>query len=66
MEFIVKQSNKKNEITISKELLIEIVDLLKHVECTCVWSDRDQQYIKINDVPEGLVDDLQLKLKLAV
>jgi hypothetical protein len=60
MEFTLK--NNKNNISISKELLENIINILDKVECTCIWSDRDQQYIKVNDIPKSLVDELIFNL----
>ena len=63
MNFTVKAS--KNEISISKETMRTLNSLLDNVECTCVWSEQDNQYIKIQDVPTELVDELILKMRLA-
>ena len=63
MNFTVKAS--KNEISISKEMMRTLISLLDKVECTCVWSEQDNQYIKIHDVPTELVDELILKMRLA-
>ena len=63
MNFTVKAS--KNEISISKEMMRTLISLLDKVECTCVWSDQDNQYIKFHDVPTELVDELILKMRLA-
>lgn len=63
MNFTVKAS--KNEISISKETMRALISLLYKVECTCVWSEQDNQYIKIQDVPTELVDELILKMRLA-
>lgn len=63
MNFTVKAS--KNEISISKETMRSLISLLDKVECTCVWSEQDNQYIKIQDVPTELVNELILKMRLA-
>ena len=63
MEFTVKTS--KNEISISKETMRTLISLLDKVECTCIWSKQDNQYIKVQDVPTELVDELILKMRLA-
>lgn len=66
MEFTLKSSNKnKNSKTVSipKKTVEEIIDILSNVECTCVWSDRDNQYIKVNDVPSEIVEELNMLIK---
>ena len=63
MNFTVKAS--KNEISISKETMKKLISLLDKVDCTCVWSEEDNQYIKIQDIPTELVDELILKMRLA-
>lgn len=63
MNFTVKTS--KNEISISKETMKKLISLLDKVDCTCVWSEEDNQYIKIQDIPTELVDELILKMRLA-
>ena len=63
MNFTVKASN--NEISISKETMKALISLLDKVDCTCVWSEQDNQYIKIQDIPSELVDELILKMKFA-
>ena len=63
MNFTVKTS--KNEISISKETMKALISLLDKVDCTCIWSEQDNQYIKIQDIPTELVDELILKMRLA-
>lgn len=63
MNFTVKTS--KNEISISKETMKKLISLLDKVDCTCIWSEQDNQYIKIQDIPTELVDELILKMRLA-
>lgn len=63
MDFTVKVS--KGEISISRETMNSLISLLDKVECTCVWSAKDNQYIKVQDVPSGLVNELITKIKLA-
>ena len=63
MNFTVKTS--KNEISISKETMKKLISLLDKVDCTCVWSEEDNQYVKIQDIPSELVDELILKMRLA-
>ena len=63
MNFTVKTS--KNEISISKETMKKLISLLDKVDCTCIWSEQDNQYIKIQDIPSELVDELILKMRLA-
>ena len=63
MDFTIKSNG--NEVSISKSTVKELISILDKVDCTCVWSDEDNQYIKVHDVPQKLVDELILKLKLA-
>lgn len=63
MNFTIKGNN--NQVSISKDTVKTLISLLNHVECTCVWSEHDNQYIKVNDIPDGLVDELIMKLKLS-
>ena len=42
-----------------------LISLLDKVDCTCIWSEQDNQYIKIQDIPTELVDELILKMRLA-
>ena len=48
-----------NVAVVGKDLIRQVVDLLDNTECTCVWSDFDNQYIKVNDVNRGLVKKLK-------
>ena len=63
MDFTVKGNN--NQVSLSKDTVRTLIDLLRYTDCTCVWSEYDNQYIKINDIPDGLVDELIMKLKFA-
>ena len=66
MEFILKSSktNKDSKtVSIPKKTVEEIIDILSNVECTCVWSARDNQYIKVNDVPSEIVEELNMLTK---
>ena len=66
MEFTLKSSNKNKKsktVSIPKKTVEEIIDILSNVECTCVWSVRDNQYIKVNDVPSEIVEELNMLTK---
>ncbi len=63
MDFTLKGNN--NQVSLSKDTVQKLIDVLKWTECTCVWSEFDNQYIKVNDVPGELVDELIMKLKFA-
>ena len=68
MEFKLVQSKKKGkndgDVAISKTMLKEIITLLNKVDCTCVWCDATQEYLKVQDVPQDLVDELIMLDKL--
>ena len=67
MEFTLKSSKKNKDsktVLIPKKTVEEIIDILYNVECTCVWSARDNQYIKVNDVPSEIVEELNMLAKL--
>ena len=68
MEFKLVQSKKKGkndgDVAISKAMLKEIITLLNKVDCTCVWCDATQEYLKVQDVPQDLVDELIMLDKL--
>ncbi len=61
MDITIKNKNK-NEISISKNLVEDLINILDKVDCTCVWSEKDQQYIKVNDIPKSIVEELIFKL----
>ena len=69
MEFkVVKNKEKKGKtssVSISADLLDEVISILSNVDCTCVWSPTDNQYIKVNDIPQSLIDDLVVAKKLS-
>ena len=69
MEFkVVKSKEKKGKtssVSISVDLLDEVISILSNVDCTCVWSPTDNQYIKVNDIPQSLIDDLVVAKKLS-
>ena len=69
MEFkVVKSKEKKGKtssVSISADLLDEVISILSNVDCTCVWSPTDNQYIKVNDIPQSLIDDLVVSKKLS-
>ena len=66
MNFNFKESKNKKDakqseemtVNIPLELLDEIISILSKVDCTCVWSPSDNQYIKVNDIPNNLVEEL--------
>ena len=63
MDFTLKGNN--NQVSLSKDTVQKLIDVLKWTECTCVWSEFDNQYIQVNDIPGELVDELIMKLKFA-
>ena len=63
MDFTIKGNN--NEVSVSKDTIKKLIELLQHVDCTCVWSEHDNQYIKVNDIPNNIVEELIVKLKLS-
>ena len=63
MNFTIKGNN--NEVSVSKDTIKKLVELIKHVDCTCVWSEHDNQYIQVNDIPNNIVNELIVKLKLS-
>lgn len=69
MEFkVIKSKEKKGKtfsVSISADLLDEVISILSNVDCTCVWSPTDNQYIKVNDIPQSLIDDLVVAKKLS-
>ena len=69
MEFkVIKSKEKKSKtssVSISADLLDEVISILSNVDCTCVWSPTDNQYIKVNDIPQSLIDDLVVAKKLS-
>ena len=69
MEFkVIKRKEKKGKtssVSISADLLDEVISILSNVDCTCVWSPTDNQYIKVNDIPQSLIDDLVVAKKLS-
>ena len=69
MEFkVIKSKEKKGKtssVSISADLLDEVISILSNVDCTCVWSPTDKQYIKVNDIPQSLIDDLVVAKKLS-
>lgn len=66
MDFNVRKSNKAKDssVEISIELAQRVIELLSNVDCTCIWSQNDNQYIKVNDIPTDIVRELELAIKL--
>ena len=65
MEYKLKKSKSSSySVTIPSELVERIIELLSNVDCTCIWSPIDNQYIKVNDVPKDIVRELVLATKL--
>lgn len=56
----LKKNKTEKSVSIPVETLDKVIHLLSKVECTCIWSDYDNQYIKINDIPESLVNELKV------
>ena len=56
----LKKNKTGKSVSVPIETLDKVIHLLSKVECTCIWSDYDNQYIKINDIPESLVDELKV------
>lgn len=66
MDFKISKLKKTEKtVTISTELLEEMLSMLRNVDCTCVWSDIDGQYIKVNDVDQSVVKDVEMVVKLS-
>lgn len=57
--------NKTRSVNIPESVLNEVIDLLSCVECTCVWSPVDNQYVKVNDIPTDLVEQLKMHRSLS-
>lgn len=60
-----KSKNVDNTVNIPESLLNEVIDLISNVECTCVWSPIDNQYVKVNDIPADLVEQLKMQRSLS-
>ena len=60
-----KQTGSQKSVTVPQKTLNEVINLLSQVECTCVWSKIDNQYLKVNDIPKKLVDELKMLSKFA-
>ena len=56
----LKKNKTEKSVSIPVETLDKVIHPLSKVECTCIWSDYDNQYIKINDIPESLVNELKV------
>lgn len=56
----LKKNKTEKSVSVPVETLDNVIHLLSKVECTCIWSDYDNQYIKINDIPESLVNELKV------
>jgi len=56
----LKKNKTEKSVSVPVETLDKVIYLLSKVECTCIWSDYDNQYIKINDIPESLVNELKV------
>ena len=56
----LKKNKTGKSVSVPVETLDKVIHLLSKVECTCIWSDYDNQYIKINDIPESLVNELKV------
>lgn len=70
MDFKVVSKNKKKNsadrsVNVPESVLNEVINLLSNVECTCVWSPVDNQYIKVNDIPTELVERLKMQRSLS-
>lgn len=65
IKFSKLKEKNDNTVSISAQLLEEVVSVLRNVECTCVWSEHDGQYIKVNDVDQDMVQDIEFALKLS-
>lgn len=67
MDFRISSSKKidKNMVSVPKETVESLISLLSNVECTCVFSDKHQEYFKVNDVNQEIVEELKTALALA-
>ena len=65
---IINKRNQENRdanmILIHTDLLEYFYDLLHAVDGVCVWSPRDNQYIKVNDIDETVIEEVELMLKI--
>ena len=61
------KSSKTNEkmVSVPKSLLDELMHLTYKAECTAVWDERDNEYIKLNDIPSDLSDRISTYVQLA-
>lgn len=70
MDYKIKKDKKnmlfdKSEVILIKtELLEYIYDLLRGVDMTGVWSPKDNQYIKVSDIDETVVEEIEFMLKI--
>ena len=42
----LKKNKTEKSVSVPVETLDKVIHLLSKVECTCIWSDYDNQYIK--------------------
>lgn len=66
MEFTLSKLKNKKEKTVEMpvSLVEELITLTFKAECTAVYDPRNNEYVKLNDIPEDLSDRLQTLLKL--
>lgn len=61
-----KSNKSAGTVEVPKKLMEQIYNLLSNVECVCVWSETDNQYLNVHDVPKDLVDEIETIVKLQV
>jgi hypothetical protein len=61
------KSSKTSEkmVSVPKSLLVELMHLTYKAECTAVWDARNNEYIKLNDIPEDISDRISTYIQLA-
>lgn len=67
MDYKIINSNnkgKQNAILVDVTLLEYLYDMLRNVDGTCVWSPSDNQYIKVSDIDETVIEEIGFMLKI--
>lgn len=67
MEFKIstRKSNSKKVVSLDKDTVENLIDLLTGVECTAVWSEPDQQYLRIHNIDRNIVNELKNAVALS-
>lgn len=63
--FVQNKKGADDNVSVPRKTVEEVIDLLKHVDCTAVYSEKHKEYFAVKDVNQEIVKELEMALSLS-